>query len=97
MVWVSQPLPASAGSSAQNQHQSLAGPASEAAALTRRGRRGSVQVRQASFPPSLPGHPLWVKDLFMHTPGAQCGTTPDPERGLNQVLRMQGTTWVMPV
>lgn len=45
-------------------------------------------------PWSLPGHPLWVKDLFMHTLGAQHGTTPDTERGLNQVFKMQGTTWL---
>lgn len=44
---------------------------------------------------SLPGHPLRVKDLFMHTLGAQHGTVPDTERGLNQVIRMQGTTWLM--
>lgn len=35
--------------------------------------------KQASFPRPLPGHPLRVKDGFLHSLGAQHGTIPGTE------------------
>lgn len=90
-TWVFQVPPLALASTTPNQNPILA---SQAAAFKAKGYM-LCSSSAAQLPQSLPGHPLWVKDLFMHTLGAPRGTVPDTEQGLNQVLRMQGTTWLM--